>query len=572
MLRETQSRFGYIPEDSIDSIALELGIHRVEVEGVVSFYHFLSAEQRGRTGIYLTKGALPSTTGVDNIRQAFETELGVRTGEVTPDGAIGLHWTSCIGMCDQEPAALINGVVVTKLTPDKVKKIVGHLKSNGRVENLITACGDGRNASNQIHAMVENNIRRTGDVIFADREIGSTIRELVNFTPSRVLNEIKQSNLRGRGGAGFPTGTKWSFCLQAKDAPRYVVCNADEGEPGTFKDRVILTERPELLFEGMVVAAYALNSPEGILYLRSEYEYLRNHLENVLANMRSNGLLGTNIGGLEGFDFDIHIQMGAGAYICGEETALLESAEGKRGDPRDRPPYPVSFGYKGKPTAVNNVETLCCAARIIQKGAKWFASIGTERSAGTKLLSVSGDCNRPGVYEVPFGVALSELLDEVGANGAQAVQVGGPSGTLVAPSEFSRKIGFEDLATGGAIIVIGQDRDLLKIVRDFTEFFCEESCGRCTPCRVGNRLMLNSLDKIIDGRGGKNDIEYIRSLGKVIKSMSRCGLGQTATNPVLQTLAGFSSIYDKVLTGDDFTPVHDLAKAVELGRLASGRS
>jgi [NiFe] hydrogenase diaphorase moiety large subunit len=569
IVREAQSRFGCVSGEAMDAIAKAMGIHRVEVEGVVSFYHFLSRVPKGKTTIYISKGALPSASGVCEVASAFEEEIGRKAGESKPSDPIGLEWTSCIGMNDQEPAALIDGVVFTKLTPDKARKIAAGLKGGKHANQLVDKLGDGNNGTDSIHSMVNNNIRRKGEVIFGERKTGDSISKLATMSRQEVLDEVKKSNLRGRGGAGFPTGLKWDFCLKNEADTRYVACNADEGEPGTFKDRVLLTERAELIFEGMAVAGYALGANEGILYLRGEYEYLRKHLEQVLNNLRNEHLLGNRILGKDDFNFDISIKMGAGAYICGEETSLIESAEGKRGDPRDRPPFPVSRGYMDKPTAVNNVETLCSAARVIEKGADWFKAFGTEKSAGTKVLSVSGDCKNPGVYEFPFGITLSEFLKEVGAENTYALQVGGPSGSCIPSKDFGRKIAFEDLATGGSMIVISQGRDLLRIMHYFLEFFTSESCGRCTPCRVGTKLMLNRFIKIREGRGTKSDLDYMKSLGRTITVMSRCGLGLTASNPVLTTLQNFPELYEKLLTQDEFTSEHDMEKAIQIGRDAA---
>jgi [NiFe] hydrogenase diaphorase moiety large subunit len=325
---------------------------------------------------------------------------------------------------------------------------------------------------------------------------------------------------------------------------RFIVCNADEGEPGTFKDRVILTEYPDTAFEGMTIGGYAIGATEGILYLRAEYAYLRAFLESVLADRRRQGLLGKCVCGKPGFDFDIRIQMGGGAYICGEETALLSSCEGKRGDPKTRPPFPAEQGYLGYPTAVNNVETYCCAARILERGAAWFSGFGSDRSAGTKLLSISGDCKRPGIYEIPLGTRLQEVLKMSGAEDAIAVQVGGAAGQIVWPAEYGRLICFDDLATGGSVMVFGQGRDLLEVVEVLTEFFLHESCGYCTPCRAGSVLLMQGLQKIRNGLGEPCDLDYLKELGETIKITSRCGLGQTAANPVLTSLAKFRHLYE----------------------------
>jgi [NiFe] hydrogenase diaphorase moiety large subunit len=326
---------------------------------------------------------------------------------------------------------------------------------------------------------------------------------------------------------------------------------------------------PQLLFEGMAVAGYAIGAQEGLLYLRSEYAYLRGHLEAVLERMRRENLLGNNIAGSADFSFDISIASGAGAYICGEESALLESAEGRRGEPRNRPPFPVQAGYRGRPTTVNNAETLCTAAKIILHGAPWFLSMGTARSSGTKLFSVSGDCERPGVYELEFGLTVQELLDIAGARDAYAVQVGGPSGTCISRQDFRRRIAFEDLPTGGSVMIFGPWRDIFEIVDNFMDFFIEESCGWCTPCRVGNTLLKGILEKIMAGRGSAQDLRDLEAWGKNIRALSRCGLGQTSPNPILSTLQNFRELYEEAVDlQKEFVPNFDLAEAsLEAARL-----
>ncbi len=506
------------------------------------------------------------------VASGFEKAAGCRFGETTPDGRIGLYRTSCIGMNDQEPAALINGVVFTKLTPAKVKLIVEGMNAGMNVRAMIAATGDGANAAKLVRAMVKNNIRKEGPVILASFRSGAAVKKAVKITPEGVIAEVKKANLLGRGGAGFPTGLKWEFCRREKGENHYVVCNADEGEPGTFKDRVILTERPHLLFEGMTVAGYAVGARKGLLYLRGEYAYLAPYLESLLAGLRKKNLLGKRIAGKAGFSFDIEIKLGAGAYVCGEESALLQSAQGERGEPRDRPPFPVQSGFLFQPTTVNNVETLCAAARIIEKGADWFKAMGTPRSAGTKVLSVSGDCKKPGVYEVPFGLTVRRLLEMAGGPDAQAVQIGGPSGACISRGQLERAIAFEDLATGGSIIVIGPGRDLFEVIRNFMEFFVEESCGWCVPCRAGNPLLLRKLEKIMSGKGTPADIIEIESWGRIIKAMSRCGLGQTSPNPILTTIQNFREMYEsKVERGRDFLPEFDLAEAVKEASAVTGQ-
>ncbi len=357
--------FGYISNQSVQAIATGLGIHAVEVEDMVSFYAFLDRQPRGRFRIRLSRTPVALMKGANEVAQAFEQTLGIALGETSSDGQFTVEWTSDIGMSDQEPAALVNRRVLTALSPADVPAIVAALRNDGEQAVLP-------------NAEVRPNILQAGPLLSGPRDNGAGTVAALTHSPDQVIEEISKSKLRGRGGAGFPTGMKWRLTRKAAGREHYVVCNADEGEPGTFKDRVLLSEFPDLVFDGMTVAAYALGSRHGILYLRGEYAYLRDALQAVLNTRQSLGLLGTNIGGRAGFDFDIQIQLGAGAYVCGEESSLLESLEGKRGAPRDRPPFPTERGYLGQPTAIDNVETFACAARIIEQGAAWFAGIGTK--------------------------------------------------------------------------------------------------------------------------------------------------------------------------------------------------
>ncbi len=573
IVRAVQEKFGCVSSQALDTIARETATHRVEVEGVVTFYSFFSTKPKGKVVIRLCNDVVDRMMGLAAVAEAFEKELGIGFGQTTKDGQITLEYTACIGLSDQAPAALINDVPVTYLTPEKVKAVVKVLKDTGDPRALVNVYGDGNNAHPLVRSMVLNNIRKRGPVIFADLEEGAAIKKALEMSPKEVINEVKNARLRGRGGAGFPTGMKWEFTRAALGDRRYVVCNADEGEPGTFKDRVILTECPDLLFEGMTIAGYAIGAEMGILYLRGEYAYLQQLLDSVLAKRREHGLLGKNVAGKQGFHFDIRIQMGAGAYVCGEETALLSSAEGQRGEPRQRPPFPAQKGYLQAPTVINNVETFCCAARILDKGASWFAAMGSKGSPGTKLLSVSGDCKKPGVYELPYGITITELLAEVAGEGAKAVQIGGPSGQCIGPKLCSRTVCYDDLATGGAVVVFGPQRDILEVAHGYMDFFVDESCGWCTPCRVGNVLLKNKLEQIIAGQGTPDDLTYLKELGETVKTTSRCGLGQTSPNPILTTLANFREDYEKRVkpAKDGLQPTFDLRASVSDAVQIAGR-
>jgi [NiFe] hydrogenase diaphorase moiety large subunit len=573
IVREVQAQFGCISGPAMQAIAKELNVHRVEVHGMVSFYAFLSEQPKGGVVIRLCNDVIDQMAGVEDVGRAFEDELGIQFGQTTPDGRITLEWTPCIGMCDQAPAALVNDVVVTELSTDAARRIVRELRKHMDPTRLVTRLGDGNNAHELVRAMVKNNIHRAGAVVFTPCNRAEAIRKALAITPAEVIRAVKTARLRGRGGAGFPTGMKWEFTRAAAGDKKYIVCNADEGEPGTFKDRVLLTEKPDRIFAGMTIAGYAVGAEEGLVYLRGEYAYLRRYLEDVLAKRRDDRLLGNNILDKQGFNFDIRIQMGAGAYVCGEETALLSSCEGSRGDPKTRPPFPAQKGYLASPTVVNNVETFACVTKILEQGPATFSEVGSQGSPGTKLLSISGDCKLPGVFEVPFGIKLAEVLKLCGGEDAIAVQVGGASGQMVAREEFGRTICYDDLATGGALLVFGPERNVLEVAARFMDFFIEESCGYCTPCRVGNVLLQERLGRIQAGHGEPADLDYLADLGQTVKLMSRCGLGQTSANPILTTLKNFRPAYNALVKRrtDGLQPAFDLKAAVANAEKIIGR-
>ncbi len=385
------------------------------------------------------------------------------------------------------------------------------------------------------------NVKTRGPILFGGVTAGEGLKKALSMSRSEIISEVRASGLKGRGGAGFPTGVKWNLAAAALGKRKFVVCNADEGEPGTFKDRVLLSEYADLVFEGMTIAGLAIGARQGIVYLRGEYRYLLAPLEANLARRREEGLLGSAILGRQGFDFDVEIRLGSGAYVCGEETALIESLEGHRGEPRNRPPFPVDTGYLGQPTIVNNVETLALAASVLAKGAEWFKAIGTDKSTGSKLFSVSGDCQSPGVYEFPMGITIAQLLKVVGGEEAKAVQVGGASGHCVPAKQFERTLAFEDIPTGGSIIVFGPGRDMLKVARNFMEFFVEESCGQCTPCRYGNVALLEGVEMLEKGRCSMTHLNELKALGETMQISSKCGLGQSSSNAFLSIVTHFEN-------------------------------
>lgn len=566
ILRQIQSRYHYIPEAAIEQLSVLLSIPRTQIISVIEFYSFFHLAPRGQFELLISDSITDHMLGKKSLLDYLANKLGVAVGEVREDGMVSLDNTSCTGMCDQGPAGLVNGYALTRLDRsvcDKIAELINLQKPLGEWPGELFK--------------VDDNIYKSGLLLDRQIEQGAALRSALKRGIKETLAEIDKSGLRGRGGAGFKTATKWQFCSEEQQIERYVVCNADEGEPGTFKDRVLLNSYANQVFEGMTVCAAIIGAKQGFLYLRGEYLHLYDKLQGVLAQRRQNGLLGSNILAgacpelVERLDFDIEICLGAGAYICGEESALIESLEGKAGIPRNRPPYPVTQGYLGKPTVVNNVETFLAAAAIAVNGGDWFANIGTEKSKGTKILSISGDCARPGIYEYPFGTTVQTVLNECGADDVLGVQVGGPSGTFISNQEFDRKLAFEDLATGGSFIIFNASRNILDMVHNFAHFFAHESCGFCTPCRVGTSLLQKQIDKIVEGHGSAGDVVALEELCQLVKNYSHCGLGQTAANPILTTLERYPDLYQSRLKEISFEPGFDLDGALETARRMANR-
>ncbi|MGA8864531.1 MAG: NADH-ubiquinone oxidoreductase-F iron-sulfur binding region domain-containing protein [Gallionella sp.] len=561
ILHELQQRFLHISPEAVSSVASHFGVPISQVESTVEFYSFFSSAPRGRYDILFSNcTSCGYLSGGKNLLHMLRQCLGMVAGETRADGLVSVGETSCIGMCDHGAALLVNGLPITGIDPVKIKRITDLVETEIPISEWPAEW-----------FRIDDNIRKEDLLLKHGIAAGDGTRAMLARGIDSTLDEISNSGLRGRGGAGFSAGMKWKFCREALGAAHYVICNADEGEPGTFKDRILLHSHADAVFEGMTICASVIGAEQGFLYLRGEYRYLLPKLLAELARRRELGLLGKDLLGRAGLNFDIEIVTGAGAYICGEESALIESLEGKRGVPRNRPPFPVTHGYLGQPTVVNNVETFVAAAHIAVHGSAWFRTSGTEKSAGSKLLSVSGDCASPGIYEYPFGVSVQQVLDDCGAKDVQAVQVGGPSGTLIGSSGFSRILGFEDLSTGGSFMVFSTERDLLDILVNFAHFFAHESCGFCTPCRVGTTLLSKGLDKIAAGRGTRYDLDEMKRMAALIKRRSHCGLGQTAPNPVLDVLQRFPHILERRLAHSDFQPYFDLDAALEEARQVTHR-
>ncbi len=477
--------------------------------------------------------------------------------------------TGCFGFCEKGPIVKIipDNTFYTQVSPDDVEEIVSkHIISGNKVERLLYVDPkDGQHVSDSKHMdfyrkqmrialrncgtidpeNIEEYIARDGYMALADC--------LLSKTPMEVISIVKQSGLRGRGGGGFPTGLKWEFAHKQESDTKYVVCNADEGDPGAFMDRSIMEGDPHSIVEAMTVCGYATGASKGLVYIRAEYPLAIQRLRTAIKQARDYGLLGDRIFGTD-FSFDIVIRYGAGAFVCGEETALIHSMEGKRGEPTLKPPFPAESGYLGKPTNVNNVETFANIPIILTKGSEWFASIGTEKSKGTKVFALAGKINNVGLIEVPMGTTLREVIYDIGGgikNGKKfkAVQTGGPSGGCLTEKHLDTPIDFDNLLAAGSMmgsggmIVMDEDDCMVSVARFYLDFTVEESCGKCTPCRIGNKRLLELLNKITEGKATEKDLEALSTLGRVIKDTALCGLGQTSPNPVLSTLDNFHEEY-----------------------------
>lgn len=472
--------------------------------------------------------------------------------------------TGCMGPCELGPVMLVypEGAFYVRLKPEDAQEIVVEHFLKGRpVRRLLWT--EGALEPHEIPFFSRQRKVVLGNCGVIDPEdIEEYIatggyealgRALTEMSPEEVIAEVKRSGLRGRGGAGFPTGVKWEFVRAAPGDEKYVICNADEGDPGAFMDRAILEGDPHAVLEGLAIAAYAVGATRGYIYVRAEYPLAIKRLERALSQARKYGLLGDHI--LEtGFSFDLELRMGAGAFVCGEETALIASIEGKRGEPRPRPPYPAQQGLWGKPTLINNVETLANVRHIILRGAGWFSSIGTETSKGTKVFALAGQVRNTGLVEVPMGITLRELIFDVGGGVPEgrrlkAVQIGGPSGGCLPEELLDVPIDYESLREHGAImgsggvIVLDDSACMVNVAKFFLEFTADESCGKCTPCRVGTQMMLEILRRITRGEGTEQDLARLEELGEFVRQASLCGLGQTAPNPVLSTLRYFRDEY-----------------------------
>lgn len=503
--------------------------------------------------------------------EAIIEKLNEEIAAVGMSDDVSVIRTGCFGLCALGPIVIVypEGAFYSRITPEDVPEIVSQHIVNGKIVTKLLY---------QETVIDENTIKPLSETNFYKKQMRISLRNCGEIDPQNideylekdgykalekalkdmssqaVIDEILASGLRGRGGAGFPTGRKWGMAAANAADQKYVCCNADEGDPGAFMDRSVLEGDPHSVIEAMAIAGYAIGATQGYVYIRAEYPIAVKRLQIAIDQAKERGYIGKNIFG-SGFDFDLDIRLGAGAFVCGEETALMTSIEGKRGEPKCRPPYPALKGLFGKPTVLNNVETYSNIPQIIYKGADWFKSIGTEKSSGTKVFALGGKITNTGLVEVPMGTTLREIVDEIGGgvpdgHTFKAAQTGGPSGGCIPASMIDTKIDFDNLLEigsmmgSGGLIVMDETTCMVDIAKFFLEFTVEESCGKCTPCRVGTKRMLEILEKVTEGKASMEDIDRLEELCHYIKENSLCGLGQTAPNPVLSTLSHFRDEYE----------------------------
>ena len=527
-LHAAQKIYGWISEPVATQISKSLHVPLADVHGVIEFYSLFYNEPIGKRIIRVCSDQACALKGGDELLNHLCHHYDIQPGQTTRDGALTLEASPCLGLCEQAPAALVDGDAETNISSDFHHYDLGRPKSivSGSLRLLTANCGNGTTSLTQYGKY-------------------PALAKAMTMKPEEIVNEIKASGLVGRGGAAFPTGVKWEGAAKAPGTEKYVICNADESEPGTFKDRILLLDDPHRTIEGLAITAYAIGARQGYIYIRAEYPYILPVLENALNEAREANLLGDNLLG-SGYSFDIELRVGAGAYICGEETALFESIEGKRGFPRVKPPFPTTHGLFGKPTVINNVETICNVPLIIAQGSAEYRQIGTEKSPGPKLFCVSGDVSKPGLYEVPFGVTLRELLDMAGGvaneKKLQSVLFGGAAGAFATSEHLDVKMTFEDLRAAGlplgsgVVMVFDETRDMRDVLKRLGHFFAHESCGKCYPCQMGTQRQMEILDRISQGTILKGDLIRLQDVGWTMTDASLCGLGQTAASAVLSAI------------------------------------
>ena len=536
-LHAAQHIHGWLPEPIAAEVAQALGVPLADVYGVIDFYEMFNRQPVGRTIVRVCSAPVCALAGATAVTDALCRHLQIEPGKVSSDGAFTVEHAPCLGLCDRAPALLVGEVALGNADAEQAaaictpsgEPVMGFV--GGDIRSLTNNCGQGH---------------PTSFVDYRTRGGYAGLNKALTMTRQDVLAEVKAAGLVGRGGAAFPTGIKWDGAASAPGQPKYIVCNADESEPGTFKDRILMEQDPHRTIEGMIIAAYAVGATRGYIYVRGEYPYAFKVMSEAVAEARQAGVIGGNIFGA-GLAFEIEMRLGAGAYICGEETALLESIEGKRGLPRIKPPFPTTHGLFGKPTVINNVETFCNIPLILESGAAEYRKIGTERSPGPKLFCVSGQIQQPGLYEVPFGVTLRHLLFDL-AGGLkpgrqlQAVLMGGAAGAFAVEKDLDVILSFENLSAAGlplgsgAVMVFDDSAYMSDVLKRLAHFFADESCGKCYPCQLGARRQYEILDRAAAGLSLAGDRERLADVGSTMIDASLCGLGQTAPTAILSAM------------------------------------
>lgn len=564
ILREIHQDQNYITPKQLEEVAQRLNIPLSRVYGATTFYTLLSPKPKGKYVLRICSSTPCHMAGSKNLLNYLTDKLEIQEGETSTDGLFTLELTSCLGVCAVAPAIMLNDRIYGNLDIKKLDQIIDKCK-RGEIEIKESTSLGADILGNKEDRVVLENCGIINPELIEDYKLkgGYTAlsKAFKEMTPQEVINEVKNSKLVGRGGAAFPTGLKWEYSSRATKKPKYIICNADEGEPGTFKDRLVLENDPHKIIEAMVIAGYAVGAEYGYIYIRGEYSLSIKRIKQAIDKAREQKYLGGNILGTK-FSFDIEIREGAGAYICGDETALMESIEGKRGEPRSKPPYPPTSGLWNKPTVINNVETLSNIPSIILKGADWFNKIGLSESSGTKVLTLLGDVKKQGAAEVPLGTNLKDIIYNIGGGIIEGkklkmVQLGGPSGSCLTPDRIDVALDYKVLSQAGltlgsgVVLVLCEDRCIVDIVRNIARFFQHESCGKCTPCREGTNIIYRLLTKIALGKGEDTDLETLKSLGETMKDTSFCGLGQSAPNSLLNTLKLFPEEYNQHIQKKD---------------------
>ncbi|MHB0923334.1 MAG: NADH-ubiquinone oxidoreductase-F iron-sulfur binding region domain-containing protein [Bellilinea sp.] len=534
VLRELDSRHGGLTTEEITDTAHALQLPANHAFGVASFYSMLSLQPR-KNVLRVCDGPVCWLKRASETRHAFDSVLSA-----DPEWAV--ERTSCLGLCDRAPAVLVNQEQAGPVAPPDAEKVCQGWRG------IPTDYSQSR--PGEVRVMKANAGKIDPDSIQSALEHGGYkgLQSALTLSPEGVLGEVEASGLAGRGGAGFPVGRKWRFVAQAERTPKYILCNADESEPLIFKDRVLMDTNPHQLLEGMAIAGYACGANEGFIYIRGEYTGQAERLERAIHQAEESNWLGNDIQG-SGYSFHVHVHLGAGAYICGEETALIESLEGKRGEPRLRPPYPPTFGYMGYPSLVNNVESFSAVPAILSNGAAWYKGISNYAAAGTKLYMILGHVNKPGLFEAPFGLTLRQVIDEFGGgmltgSTFKFALTGGAAGTIVPPSLLDIPMDYASGQKGvglgaGAFLICDQSVSVVAFLREELRFFAAESCGKCTPCRVGTYRSFEILSRMAEGKGQPGDVAELRSLSKVMFDSSFCGLGQSVPIPMNSALSHF---------------------------------